>query len=142
MFGVKGRRDRNIIYQTIDKLNDGEEIFATANQVDCPTTYTKDIAEALLEIVKFRFYGRYYLANEGMTSRYNFRLEITRRFGLETKKTIPYTSVERIAPRPRKCVCVLKCKLVQEVFGIKFDDWKIALKRCLNEANKKGRKLE
>jgi len=63
-----------------------------------------------------------------------FRLEIARRFGLVTKKIIPYTLAEKIVPRPRKCV--LKCKLVEEVFEIKFDDWKIVLKRCLNEVNK------
>lgn len=129
LFGSKGSRERNLIYNIWDKIKQGEDVPATIDQY-CSPTYTVDMAEALLRIVETDYYGTYLLSNEGMASRYELFRKIAELKGLDTNHIIPISSKGKTAKRARNTV--FNCTILKRTFGMEFDHWEHALERCIS----------
>lgn len=130
LFGSKGKRDNNLIYGVWEKLKKGEQIYASTDQV-CSPTYTKDVADVLLKVVKTEYYGIYHLSNEGLGSRFDLMKEIAKLGGMSSENIIPCKSDKKYAKRPK--FTAFNGIAFKNTFGIMLDDWKKALKRCIEE---------
>jgi dTDP-4-dehydrorhamnose reductase len=130
LFGLKGKRNENLIYDTWNKIKNSEKVYAATDQVDNPT-YTKDIAEALLKVVKTNYYGIYNLCNKGIGSRYDLVTEIAKAKGLSTDNIVKITSAQKYAKRSK--YNPMSTFVFNHTFGIELEDWKLAMKRCINE---------
>lgn len=115
-----------------DKLN------VVYDQVGAPT-YAKDLAKAILTIIyKIEtdnlFYqpGIYHYANEGVTSWYDFALEIMQLSGLKCK-VFPILSLDYPTPAKRPHFSVMHKKKIKDNFGLEIPHWKESLKLCLQE---------
>jgi dTDP-4-dehydrorhamnose reductase len=115
-----------------DKLN------VVYDQVGAPT-YAKDLAKAILTMIyKIEtdnlFYqpGIYHYANEGVTSWYDFALEIMQMAGLKCKVS-PILSIDYPTPAKRPHFSVMHKKKIKDNFGIEIPHWKESLKTCLQE---------
>jgi len=130
LFGSKGWKDRNIIYDIWKKIKEGKKVFATTNQI-CSPTYTEDVARALLKIVETKFYGIYNFSNEGIASRYDLFKKIAELKGLSTDSIIPIKSTEKYAKRAENNTS--NCIIFKNTFDYEIDDWQNALKRCISK---------
>jgi dTDP-4-dehydrorhamnose reductase len=129
LFGAKGHKESNIIISTWEKIKNNEKVYAPTDQL-CSPTYTKDIAEVLLEMVKTDFYGLYHLTNEGIASRYDLYKAFAEYKNLETSLVIPSKSDMKYARRPKDVT--FKGLAFNNTFGIRLDKWQVALKRCID----------
>lgn len=79
VFGVNG----NNFVKTMLKLGrERDEISVVADQIGSPT-YTYDLAELLIEMIKTDKYGIYHVTNEGFCSWYEFACEIFKQAGID-----------------------------------------------------------
>lgn len=130
LFGSKGWKDRNIIYDTWKKIKEGKKVFATTNQI-CSPTYTEDVARALIKMVETKFYGIYHFSNEGIASRYSLFKKIAELKGFNTDSIMPIKSTEKYAKRAENNT--FNCMVFKNTFDYEIDNWQNALKRCISK---------
>jgi len=111
-----------------------ESINVVDDQIGSPT-YAADLAGAIAEIIpqmNTSNRGVYHYCNTGQCSWYDFACEIMAKSGLKCK-VLPTTSTEYKTKAIRPKYSVLDTTKIQNVFGIKIDNWQNALARCINE---------
>lgn len=79
LFGPEGN---NFPRKIISAAENGRELKVVDDEISNPT-YTPDLAEAIVQLIRTRAYGIYHLANSGYCSRYDFAREILRQSGRE-----------------------------------------------------------
>jgi dTDP-4-dehydrorhamnose reductase len=88
---------RNFIHAILDAAREERPLRVVTNEVANPT-YTKDLAEAIVELIESERFGTYHLVNEGAVSRWQFA-----RFVLD-QASFADRPIERISrhewPRP------------------------------------------
>jgi dTDP-4-dehydrorhamnose reductase len=131
LFGYKGHRENNLIFNVIDKVKAGKEVYASTNQVCCPS-FTDDIAEALLKISQTEYYGTYLVANTGVASRYEVNRGVAELAGLDTS-LVRQMDENKIRPAKRARNTVFKSIAFPNTFGIEMPHWRDALERCMAE---------
>ena len=120
-------------FKTMQRLgSEKSEINVVDDQKGTPT-YAADLASAIVEIIPQMNQsnaGIYHYSNKGQCSWYKFACEIMKKTGLDCKvNPIPSISYPTPAPRPKYSV-LDKTKII-ETFGLKIDDWQVALDRCI-----------
>lgn len=137
LFGFKGPKSTNLMFQAWEKSKTGEFMYGATDQIANPT-YTKDAAEVLVTIAESGFYGIYHVSNEGMGSRADILIETCEAKGLSSDHIILNNSEVKFDVR--STYTVFNPIAFRTTFGIKLDDWKVALKRCIAdyEAYDKG----
>ena len=101
------------------------------DQVLTPT-YTKNVAENLLELVKTKKYGTYHMTSEGQCSWYEFAKEIFRLTKMDVECTA--VSSEEFPTRAiRPEYSVLENKKLKDLGVNKMNNWKTNLKLYLEE---------
>lgn len=78
----------NFVLWLIERLRDEEPVRIVADQYITPTLNT-NLAKMLLEAGEKRLEGTYHLAGATRVSRYEFAVEIARRFGFDAELVIP-----------------------------------------------------
>jgi dTDP-4-dehydrorhamnose reductase len=136
LFGLKGHRENNVIFNIIDKINAGERIQASGNQF-CSPSYTLDIAEALVTAASTEYYGTYLVSNQGAASRYEVSRTIAEFLGLDEKKVIEAES-GKIRLAKRAANTVFESIAFPRTFGIVMAPWKDALRRCIAAYQNRG----
>jgi dTDP-4-dehydrorhamnose reductase len=129
----------NNFVKTMLKLGaEKDKINVVYDQVGAPT-YAKDLAKAILTMIyKIEtdnlFYqpGIYHYSNEGVTSWYDFALEIMQMSGLKCKVS-PILSIDYPTPAKRPHYSLMHKKKIKDNFGIEIPHWKESLKSCLQE---------
>jgi dTDP-4-dehydrorhamnose reductase len=106
LFGVAGSRGKggNFV-ETMLKLARGrQEIKVVDDQILSPT-YTKDLAQKIVQLISTEYYGIFHITNKGSCSWYEFTKEILKLAGIKTP-VIPITSDQypQKARRPRYSV--------------------------------------
>lgn len=81
VFGIHGN---NFVKTMLRLGKERDEISVVSDQIGSPT-YTYDVAELLIEIIKTDKYGIYHATNEGYCSWYEFAVEIFRQAGMDVK---------------------------------------------------------
>jgi dTDP-4-dehydrorhamnose reductase len=138
LFGLKGHRENNVIFNIIDKINAGEHIQASGNQL-CSPSYTLDVAQALVTVASTEYYGTYLVANQGAASRYEVNRSIAEFLGLDARKVIEADS-GKIRLAKRAVNTVFESIAFPRTFGIVMAPWKDALRRCITAYRNTGAK--
>jgi dTDP-4-dehydrorhamnose reductase len=79
LFGPGGN---NFPRKIIAAADSGRELKVVDDEISNPT-YTPDLAEAIVQLIRTRTYGIYHLVNSGHCSRYDFAREILQQSGRE-----------------------------------------------------------
>lgn len=130
VFGCNGKNFVKTMIKLGEKM---DTIRVVSDQIGTPT-YTKDLAELLIEMIETDYYGYYHATNEGgFISWYDFACEIFRQTGMNVN-VIPVTTEEYgISDAARPFNSRLdKSKLADKGFNL-LEDWRNALKRFLKE---------
>ena len=137
LYGLKGN---NFVYTILRLCKEREVIKVVDDQFGSPT-YTLDLAEVILKIIKDNSsgYGIYHFTNEGVTNWYGFARAIydkskglsllvgNRRVEIRGIKTEDYPTAAR---RPR--YSILSKDKIKKEFNLKIRDWEEALEDFLN----------
>jgi len=129
-----GRKGRNFVDTILKHAQKKEELRVVDDQVGSPT-YTKDLAKALVKLIRSNLFGIYHLTNSGSCSWHEFAKAILKLAGLETK-VIPTKSEQYVRParRPKNSVLSNFCWL--QAFKEPLRPWEEALKDYLRESGR------
>ncbi len=133
LFGVAGASGKggNFVETIIKLAREKSELKVVNDQIFSPT-YTKDLAEKILQLINTEYYGIFHITNKGFCSWYEFAKEIFE--FTDTKVNLkPVSSDEfpMIAKRPK--YSVLENKHLKEIGLDKMSHWQDALKKYLKE---------
>lgn len=107
------------------------EVSVVDDQILTPT-YTLNIAENLLALLKTNTYGLYHMTAEGQCSWFEFTNEIFRLMKMKVKvNPVPSSQFPTRAKRPK--FSVLENSNLKKIGLNKMNDWKINLKAYLQE---------
>jgi len=132
LFGTRGPRGKgsNFVETMLRLGSSRKELKVVADLLMSPT-YTKDLAEKLIEVLSLNLTGIFHITNSGFTSWKGFAETIFDLVGFEVK-VLPCRSVERDKGlRPRNSV-LSNWRLKKEGLGL-LRHWEEALKDYLEE---------
>lgn len=137
LFGYKGHRENNFIFNIMENLDKGKKVYANYNQI-CSPTYTKDLAEAILKVADTEYYGTYNISNSGAASRYELSLLVANKLGLNERLVIKSDAKlsGKLAKRPRNTA--LKSIAFSKTFDITMRDWEDSLENCIEDIKAKN----
>ena len=118
---------KKIISWSIDKA----ELKVVTDQVSSPT-YTVDLAQTTLDLIKKEAFGLYHISNSGYCSRYEWATYILELIGWEGN-LVPAISEEFVTAAKRPPFSALDNFGLQETIGINLPDWQDATRRFLKE---------
>lgn len=133
LFGIVGSlgKGTNFVETMIKLGKEKGEVRVVNDQVLTPT-YTKNVAENLLELFKTKNYGLYHMTSEGSCSWWQFACEIFRLLNMKVK-CIPVSSEEYKTRAQRPAYSVLENANLKKLGINKMIDWKEGLKLYLKE---------
>ena len=109
-----------------------ESLKVVNDQTGCPT-YSKDLADAIIQIIKTHYYGIYHVSNDGSCSWYEYANEIFKIAGITNVNLIPCTTEEFYRPAKRPSYSVMN-NLNYKLRGFKpLKDYKSALQEFLKK---------
>jgi dTDP-4-dehydrorhamnose reductase len=134
LFGLHGK---NFIETMLEIGQKQKQVSVVTDQRGCPT-WTHDLAEATVALVKTGRYGLYHVTNSEPTTWFDFTKEIFRLSDISTE-VLPVTSEQfpRPARRPRNSV--LDPFPLKEVLGKEMPSWKEALKEYLSKRKERAK---
>ncbi len=108
LYGVAGSRGKggNFVEAIIRRAQTESVVPVVADQITSPT-YTRDLAEAMAELIHSTAYGLHHLAADGEVSWCNFARAIINELGLRAEVR-PITSAELGRPARRPAYSVLR----------------------------------
>lgn len=123
--------------------NDGEYEF-TCDQVSCPT-YAMNLARFIVHLIvdEKNCYGVYHFTDMGIASRYDFAHEISilTKSGDPTQyndfKIVPCDTLADDKIRRQKYTVLSTEKARKSFPNFRFENWRVALKRCIDKIQKK-----
>lgn len=128
---VYGKNGNNFVKTMLKLAETRSEISVVSDQIGSPT-YSKDLAEFIINLVKTNQYGIYHGVNEGYCSWYEFAKAIFEKAGIEIKIN-PITTEEY----PTKAKRPLNSRLLKDntdKTGIKrLPHWEDAISRFIEE---------
>lgn len=124
----------NNFVKTMQKLTrERESLNVIFDQIGTPT-YARDLAETILNILSDsnleNKFGIYHYSNEGVTSWYDFAVEISK-LSKNTCDIQPIETFQYPTPAKRPAYSVLNKAKIKSVFGIKIPHWKESLEKCI-----------
>ncbi len=133
LFGVVGSvgKGGNFVETMIKLGKEKGEVKVISDQI-CTPTYTKNLAENLLELLKTNYYGLYHITAEGACSWHEFALEIFKQMKMEVK-CIPVTSDVFKTRAKRPAYSVLENSALKKFRLNKMRNWKENLSLYLKE---------
>ena len=131
---VFGFKEKSFVRFVLRSAEGNNEVPVINEQVGS-VTYTMDIGEGIMMLLKHRCSGTYHLTNEGECTRYDFAEEIFRLRGFDPAKLKPISSAALgwVAPRPQRLL-ISKEKIKRDT-GYVPPNWKEALKEYLRKEN-------
>lgn len=122
----------NHFVKTILKLAKERDSIKVVNDQFGSPTWTEDLADAAIELIKKDCTGTYHIVNSGKCSWYDFACQIIKEAELNTK-VIPCTTAEfpRLAKRP--AYSVLSTEKVEMLLRKHLSHWQVALRFFLND---------
>lgn len=133
---VYGVGNKNFIKNIIKWSKEKTILKMADNQISSPT-YTKDIVNFTLKLLKTKKYGIYHISNNGESSKYNQAKEVLDFINWNGKlKRAKSEEFNQIAKRPS--YSKLNCRKIEEVVKEKIPHWKESLKEFLLELQERG----
>lgn len=120
----------NFVKTMLQLAKDRPELTVVNDQIGTPTS-TKDLANAIVDLIQTEHYGIYHGTCEGQCSWYDFTVEIFAQMGIDVPVR-PVTSEEFVRPAPRPAFSVLENKALKNLGMNRFRPWQEALADYLN----------
>jgi len=135
-----GNGGKNFVKAIINKAAAQSEISVVVDQVGNPT-WTRDIAEVTLRLLKTEQYGIYNYSNEGDCSWYEFACEIAKILQnsgnkFQNARIIPIKSAQLKRAAKRPAYSALSKSKIKTVTGIEIPHWRESLRKFLIERGK------
>lgn len=118
LYGIYGKN----FVETMLNLSNKENIKVVNDQIGCPT-WTQDLSNALIKLIKENKKGIFHTCSSGQTTWYNFAKEIFKLSDLKVNLS-PCTTEEYKSPAERPKYSVMDNNYI-------ISDWKIGLSRYL-----------
>ncbi len=115
----------NFVKTMLQLAKDHPELTVVNDQVGTPTS-TKDLANAIVDLIETKHYGIYHGTCEGHCSWYDFTVEIFKQMEINVPVR-PVTSKEFVRPAPRPAYSVLENKALKNLGLNRFRPWQEAL---------------
>jgi dTDP-4-dehydrorhamnose reductase len=131
LFGLHGK---NFVETMLRLAVEKDEIAVVDDQVGSPT-WTVDLAQAVLALLKSGHRGIYHAANAGFCSWNGFAQAIFEEAGLPVK-VHGMTTDELNRPARRPLYSTLDCSKLEQDAGFRLQPWRSALKTYLQLRNK------
>ncbi|UCC61016.1 MAG: dTDP-4-dehydrorhamnose reductase [Dehalococcoidia bacterium] len=131
MFGTYGK---NFIDTMLEIAQKQQKISVVNDQRGCPT-WTRQLAEAVADLIDTGRYGVYHITSSEPTTWFNFAGEIFRLAGLDIE-LVPVTSDQFPTPARRPLNSVLDPFPLPQVLGREMPSWRVGLKEHLKQAGK------
>ncbi len=127
-------KDKKFVRKIVEQIELGNDIRAVED-IKGNLSYTRDVARAILYLLKTKYYGIYHAVNEGIVSRYDIAKKIVSLYG-NPVKVIPVSSTEyqSIVVRPR-----IECLQNNELFALekkRFSTWDFILSQYISDYKK------
>lgn len=129
----------NNFVKTMIKLGkERDSLNVVADQTGTPTN-AADLAKAIVRILDYSEVnsefksGIYHYSNEGVTSWYDFTLEIHKDAGITNCNVSPITTDQYPTRASRPQYSVLDKSKIKNTFGITIPQWQESLKKCVDE---------
>lgn len=123
---VFGSNGNNFVKTMLKLGKEKDEISIVADQIGSPT-YTPDLAELLIEMIKTNEFGVYHATNEGYCSWYEFACEIFKQAEIDIKvNSINTEDYPTKAVRPKNSML---CK-TKSSFDL-LPNWEVSLKKFI-----------
>ncbi|MBZ5539485.1 MAG: dTDP-4-dehydrorhamnose reductase [Acidobacteriia bacterium] len=113
------------------------ELTVVADQVGSPT-FTRDLAQAIRDLVRSDARGTLHVTNEGSCSWFEFAREILRQAGRASVSVLPTTTAETARPARRPAYSVLSPASLH-ARGLRLRHWRDALAAYLKELREQGK---
>ncbi|MDM8533941.1 dTDP-4-dehydrorhamnose reductase [Clostridiaceae bacterium HSG29] len=128
---VYGLNGNNFVKTMLKLAESRNEINVVSDQIGAPT-YTKDLAEFIVNLVQTKEYGTYHGVNEGYCSWYEFSKVIFKKLGINMKiNPVPTDKYQTKAQRPLNSR--LSKKNIDKVGLRRLPHWEEALTRFIEE---------
>lgn len=132
---VYGQNGKNFVKTMLKLAESRNEINVVSDQIGAPT-YSKDLAEFIVNLVQTREYGTYHGVNEGYCSWYEFAKSIFEEYGINM--IVNPISTEDYTTRAKRPLNSRLSKENTDKAGIdKMPHWKDALTRFIKELKSK-----
>ncbi|MGK0391648.1 MAG: dTDP-4-dehydrorhamnose reductase [Maribacter sp.] len=127
--------EKNFVKTMLRLGTERDDLSVVFDQIGTPT-YATDLAQTLLQIISQceagdPHYGVFNFSNEGVTSWYDFALEIFRMKGIECNVK-PITSKQYKTPAKRPTYSVLDKSKIKQKYNVSIPHWRDSLEKCLN----------
>jgi len=134
-----GKHGNNFVHTMLRLFKERDSLNVVCDQSGSPT-YANDLAQFLLFLTKQEQYGIYHYTNEGITTWYDFAVQISKtatRKGLLTKecKINPITTDQYPVKAARPKYSVLSNEKIQKELGFSIPEWKEALVRFFDDTS-------
>lgn len=126
-----GPGGKNFILTILDKARQGAALKVASDQTGCPTL-TKDLAEAVLRLVRAGARGTVHFSNEGQTTWYDLARFVLGRRGLSAAELQPAASRDLPYPAPRPAYSVLSKEKYRGITGVSPRPWDAAAEEFLS----------
>lgn len=121
----------NFLHAVLKKATNKNKVELVMDEIGSPT-YSKDLSQAIFQLIQDGQYGTFHLSNNGAASRLEFAKKMFEFYSLKdiNVKPIPLSKYLRISRPP--LYSPLESKIVQK-YGISMPTWEDALTRFLSE---------
>ncbi len=126
-----GEGGPNFVKTILELAKDRESIKVVDDQRGSPT-WTEDLSDASIELIKHHCAGTFHVVNSGECSWYGFACQIIKETGHKTK-VIPCASTEFPRPARRPAYSVLSTEKAKVLLGRPIPAWPIAIGSFLKE---------
>ena len=126
LYGKPPEGGKGNFVQTIRRLATSRDKLRVVDDQRCTPTSTRDLAAALIELLRTEQWGTYHCVNAGDCSWFNFASEIVRRLGLPTK-VVPTTTDEFPRPARRPAYSVIDTSKLTATIGRPMRPWQDAI---------------
>jgi dTDP-4-dehydrorhamnose reductase len=113
------------------------ELSVVSDQIGSPT-FTRDLAAAVLQLIRAEARGVVHITNSGTCSWFEFAQEVLHQAGRESIRVLPVTSAQFPRPARRPAYSVLSPKSLNQ-YGITMRHWKEALPDYLKGLRQVGK---
>lgn len=134
LFGASGASFPEKILRASDSR---PELSVVADQVGSPT-FTRDLAGAILALLRADARGIVHITNTGVCSWFEFAQEVLTQAGRGTIRVLPVTTSEFPRPARRPAYSVLSPASLNR-YGITMRNWKEAVSAYLNDLRRIGK---
>ncbi len=134
LYGAKGR---NFVTTILNLAKERETLKVVDDQFGTPT-WTKDLAKALIGLIRQDVSGTFHFTNEGVASWYDFAFAIVEEarylgYNLRVKNLIPVDTAAFPRPATRPTSSILHKESIREALGYGIPHWRDGLRKMLEE---------